>query len=157
MKFWLLTHSEELKKDNSSGNLSVSTLTLRCEQIIWERKFPSPKITQLPLKNTLLIYPKQADHTEQGTELCLQDYKNIVILDGTWQQAKKMYNQSPYLKHFKHYTIEGVQSRFKRRRNQVEGGLCTAEVIMHLLKQRSELNDAQKLEMAFERFNNLIN
>ncbi|TDO96461.1 DTW domain-containing protein [Marinomonas balearica] len=156
MKFWLLTHSEEFKKENSTGNLSALILDHCCEQILWERKSPSSKITDLLVETTLLIYPNQSVICDEEKTVLLAEYTDIVILDGTWQQAKKMYNHSPYLQNFRHHAIEGEKSQFKRRRNQLDGGLCTAEVIVHLLKQNLDLNNAQRLESEFERFNNLI-
>jgi DTW domain-containing protein len=134
MKIWLLTHSEELKKTTGTGKLVKDVLNNQCEIVIWSRVAPCKAILDLPPANTLLIYLcENVEHTYHSDDPLIVD--NIIILDGTWQQARKMYNQSPYLKQFKHYEIEDTQSVYKKRRNQKSQGLCTAEVAIHLLEK----------------------
>jgi DTW domain-containing protein YfiP len=78
-----------------------------------------------------------------------------VILDATWQQAKKMYRQSSYLQKADKIALDQAPvSRFQRRRNQRDGGLCTAECVIELLKSaEDELHT--KLEYSFSSFNGL--
>jgi len=131
MKIWLLTHSEELKKTTGTGALVKEALNNECEIVKWSRVMPSKAILNLSPDETLLIYPCKNDEIKHNDkELTV---KNIIIIDGTWQQAQKMYNQSPYLKQFKHVEIKGIKSTYSKRRNQKNTGLCTAEVAIHLL------------------------
>ena len=135
MKFWLLTHSEELKKHTGTGQLIKQTLGDDCEVITWSRVIPNKAILSLSPLNTLLIYPHESDQsTLIGSSLV--GIENIIIIDGTWQQARKIYNQSPYLKNFPHKEIQGVKSIYSKRRNQKSIGLCTAEVALHLLDEK---------------------
>jgi DTW domain-containing protein YfiP len=151
MKIWLLTHSEELKKESGTGKLVKEILTDQCHIIIWARKEPNQDLLALDPLNTAIVYLKSPTSlTLEKEEVC--HLQNIIILDGTWQQARKMYNQSPYLARFPHYEIQGESSAYTKRRNQKEAGLCTAEVAIHLLK---EANDPQtkKLQARFSDFN----
>ncbi|REG82997.1 DTW domain-containing protein [Marinomonas pollencensis] len=151
MKIWLLTHSEELKKESGTGKLVKSALADQCHVIVWARKEPDPQILALDPLNTAIVYLKTPTSPRlEKDQVC--DIQNIIILDGTWQQARKMYNQSPYLARFPHYEIQGENSVYTKRRNQKESGLCTAEVAIHLLK---EANDPQAaaLQQSFLTFN----
>ncbi|MBJ7555293.1 DTW domain-containing protein [Marinomonas spartinae] len=149
MKIWLLTHSEEKKKKTGTGKLVKEILTDECNIIEWSRVLPNKDILQLDISRTILLYP-QEDSSQQAT--IMQDIENIIILDGTWQQARKMYNQSPYLKLFPHYEIRGKVSEYTKRRNQKRTGLCTAETVIHLLEQKGHIK-ALSLKKHFDDFN----
>ncbi|ETX09501.1 hypothetical protein MUS1_08335 [Marinomonas ushuaiensis DSM 15871] len=151
MKIWLLTHTEELKKTSGTGKLVKDTLKNDCEIIEWSRVSPEQAILDLPPTNTLLIYPyEEAQKTLSTTPVSNID--NIIIIDGTWQQARKIYNRSPYLKKFQHYEIKGVTSVYCKRRNQKNTGLCTAEVAIHILTEYQH-SAAGKLSKQFLEFN----
>lgn len=154
MHIWLLTHSEELKKANGTGKLVKATLQDNCSVIVWQRTITPLEIAQLPVENTRLIYTATSSD-EQLSPLGTEDNKiqHIIILDGTWQQARKMYNQSPYLKRFTKYEITGQRSEFTRRRNQLEHGLCTAETAVHLLRTLGQPQQAEQLYTAFSMHN----
>ncbi|QUX92969.1 DTW domain-containing protein [Marinomonas sp. A3A] len=134
MKIWLITHSEELKKNSGTGRLVKETLGKECEIIVWSRIAPNEAILNLSPSDTLLIY--LCENEEQRAINDSQIAKdNIIIIDGTWQQARKMYNQSPYLKKFQHHEIKDIKSLYTKRRNQKNIGLCTAEVAIHILTE----------------------
>ncbi|WP_258546982.1 DTW domain-containing protein [Marinomonas rhizomae] len=132
VKIWLITHSEELKKASGTGKLVKDILSDECEIIVWSRVSPNADILKLPPSNTLLIYLCENEQQRFCDDMT-QSIHNIIIIDGTWQQARKIYNKSPYLQKFKHYEIQGVESAYSKRRNQKNIGLCTAEVTIHLL------------------------
>lgn len=148
MKIWLLTHSEELKKATGTGPLVKEALKHECEIIEWSRVEPNQKIIELPVEDTVLIYPSNS--VENSTKLCTSNFSNIIIIDGTWQQARKIYNRSPYLKAFPHYEIQGESSIYSKRRNQKNTGLCTAEATIHVLKQRQHTTTATLLKKFLE-------
>ncbi|WP_417553552.1 tRNA-uridine aminocarboxypropyltransferase [Marinomonas fungiae] len=155
MHIWLLTHSEELKKANGTGQLVHAHLPTLASVIVWQRATPSETLQNLPLDNTLLIYPSAIEEA-RGTfspELDAHNAKHFIILDGTWQQARKIYNRSPYLHRFKTYEIRGENSQYLRRRNQQKSGLCTAESAIHLLRKQKRILEATQLEEAFLAFN----
>ncbi|MGS0681942.1 DTW domain-containing protein [Shewanella sp. 125m-7] len=91
----------------------------------------------------------RGSHPHYG-DLCTNDVtslpKTLVILDATWQEARKMLRQSPYLKAANTYSLTNTpESQFTLRRNQVEGGLCTLECIIELFKQADMHDEAQVL------------
>lgn len=149
MKIWLLTHTEELKKSSGTGKLVKNVLGNDCKIIEWSRISPEQTILDLSPVNTLLIYPcEEEQNTLSITPQEVPD--NIIIIDGTWQQAKKIYNRSPYLKKFPHYEIKGVKSVYSKRRNQKNTGLCTAEVAIHILAAHQRPEAAQLSKQFFE-------
>lgn len=150
MKVWLLTHSEELKKTTGTGALVKHALGTECEIIEWSRLLPNEAITNLSPKDTILIYPCNTEESSFSHNNVTA--KNIIIIDGTWQQARKIYNQSPYLKTLPHREIKGVKSIYSKRRNQKSTGLCTAEVTIHILTEQKH-PAAPNLMNAFLEFN----
>ncbi|BCV28355.1 tRNA-uridine aminocarboxypropyltransferase [Shewanella algae] len=72
-----------------------------------------------------------AQETAQKTALKIgKPLNSLVILDATWQEAGKMYRQSPYLQSLARVELQAEQgSAFRLRRNQRQGGLCTLECI----------------------------
>ena len=84
----------------------------------------------------------------------IQDYENIIIIDGTWQESQKIYNHSPYLKDAPKFTLKtSNDSSYKLRANQPKGGLCTIECIIEVLKMKGQDKIASALSVKFEQFN----
>lgn len=157
MHIWLLTHSEELKKPNGTGQIVRAQLPQACTVVVWKRTEPDKQLASLPLDKTLLIYPTaEPEHFDSLSEpLTVSQAEHVILLDGTWQQARKIYNRTEYLKRFQHYSIPNQQSSFQRRRNQLDGGLCTAETAAYLLHEKGLTKQAESLNTAFLAFNNL--
>ncbi|MCJ8269954.1 MAG: DTW domain-containing protein, partial [Psychrosphaera sp.] len=88
---------------------------------------------------------------EQLTDI--NNIDHLIILDGTWQEARKIYNKSDYLKQAKWFSFEqSAASRYNLRRNQVAGGLCTAECAIEVLKLKGLDDSAEQLTGLFEDF-----
>jgi len=99
----------------------------------------------------LLLYSK-------GDEVCsasvIHEYENIIIIDATWQESLKIFNRSTYLKNAPQFTLNTTGgSSYKLRRNQQEGGLCTAECVIEVLKMKGMEGVALDLEVKFQQFN----
>lgn len=156
MHIWLLTHAEELKKANGTGSLVQELFPERSSLIVWHRKEPAQAILELASDETLLLYPNafaKPQHPCQPTWNTENTPKHVILLDGTWQQARKMYNQSPYLHSIPLYELQGYQSKYQRRRNQQKSGLCTAESAIALFNLAGLHSEADLLESAFLAFN----
>lgn len=151
MKIWLLTHTEELKKASGTGKLVKDALKSECEIVEWSRVSPEQAILDLSPTNTLLIYPSEGEQNTLSTTPPINT-DNVIIIDGTWQQARKIYNRSPYLKKFQHYEIKDATSLYSKRRNQKNTGLCTAEVAIHILIEYQH-PAAETLSKQFFEFN----
>ncbi|MFK8010838.1 MAG: tRNA-uridine aminocarboxypropyltransferase [Marinicellaceae bacterium] len=150
MKIYLLTHERELNRGTNTGTLAMNESDGIIERVIWSRVAPDKNIVELVKSNQAsLLYPVVNEPHHD-----IKQFKNIIILDATWQEAKKMYNQSPYLKLAKKSLIETqYQSKYQLRKNQPTGGLCTAECIIEILKTHHHKNLADKIFDKFIEFN----
>ncbi|MBF9018188.1 tRNA-uridine aminocarboxypropyltransferase [Oceanispirochaeta sp. M1] len=151
MKIHLLTHQKELKRPTNTAALVVKTLgSGLAEQILWGRKNPDQSLLDSIARGRAVLLYK--DSEEKGIE-DLSEIDDFIILDGTWQEARKIYNKSPYLHGVKTFSFSSQsKSKYNIRRNQKEGGLCTAECVIELLKMKGESQKAEKLNTAFLEF-----
>jgi len=151
MKIYLLTHQREVDRKTNTGSLAIGPSCSIVERIIWDRVNPSKKLlTLIQSQTTALLYP-----SSNSNQLCISDFNHFIILDGTWQEAKKMFNQSDYLESLDKLSLPISQpSRYKLRRNQTQGGLCTIECIIELLKLKGHKQLSNHLKDAFIEFNN---
>lgn len=154
MKIYLLTHAREVHKKTNTGQLALSICPDLCERIIWDRVNPDPRLLSLP-ENSALLYPKAEVINDDSAWLASVEALDVfVVLDATWQEARKMYNRSPYLHPLQKFSLpDGLESEFQLRRNQKAGGLCTAETVAYLLKEKDFLDASKNLQQAFNEFN----
>ena len=168
---YLLTHSRELQKSTNTGALVVealaASLKIKVEVIEWQRKAADQRLLVLSEKQQLgLVYPLPADTAQacyllqqgqyqaQNSSAVTDSIKHWVLLDATWQEAAKMLRQSPYLQSCYRLALKpDTPSVYALRRNQRDGALCTAEVVMELLQQTGFENEKEQLMLLFQDFN----
>lgn len=73
----------------------------------------------------------------------------LVLIDGTWRKAKKIWMSNPWLQQMRVCHIDDVSSRYRIRRGSVPGGLATIEAAASALEQLGEAN-TEALLNAFE-------
>lgn len=153
MKIFLLTHERELLRPSNTGVLAQSVAPEIVERIIWARNAPDPSLLDaINHGNTVLLYP-----TGDADVVPIKSFENIILLDATWQEAQKIFNKSPYLKNLPKAQIKPRQvSQYQLRRNQPEGGLCTAECVVEILRAKKYIDIAERLDAAFGVFNSKI-
>ncbi|WP_051311784.1 tRNA-uridine aminocarboxypropyltransferase [Zooshikella ganghwensis] len=157
--FWLLMHPYERHKPTNTGQLLVDTLP-DVTMFDWFRTTPNTDLLSRmhsECYTPILVFP---DDMLMGnsviSETRLQDIVNpaFVLLDGTWQQARKIYRKSSYLHQLPVVSIRSHQlSGYQLRRAQNQGNLATAEVVIHLLAAMGEVQSAQLLADYFHVFN----
>ena len=77
----------------------------------------------------------------------------FILLDGTWDEARKMFRKSPYLQNFPVLSLQPEQlSRYTLRRAQSASHLCTAEVGALCLDLAHDTQAALALSAYFEVF-----
>lgn len=154
MKLILLTHSREIHKASNTGQL-VQLLVSNTQTIVWQRTQPDPSLLKLISEgNTALLYPADNDLCESDSLVSdVASFENYILIDSTWQEARKIFNRSPYLQPLPRIQLSADGgSNYNLRRNQVEGGLCTAECVIELLRVCSLDGVADELEGAFLEF-----
>lgn len=159
MKIILLTHERERERPTNTGAIALSVAggaqgLVEC--VVWSRVHPDQGLVQMFDKGQAgLVYPCSEVEPDQMEQVMpLEACENFVLLDATWQEARKMYNRSPYLKRAPRVPLSPAQaSRFRLRRNQKPDGLCTAECVMEILTGKGYEQVAQEVESAFIDFN----
>ena len=121
------------------------------EQIVWDRVNPNIGLVEEIEQGSMgLLFPTLNDDETSDVSA----FENILIIDATWQEANKIYNKSPYLKAAPKVALpKGLTSNYQLRRNQPEGGLCTAECVIEILKLKQEQSLAEKLSQQYQDFN----
>ncbi|VAW54869.1 Uncharacterized conserved protein YfiP, contains DTW domain [hydrothermal vent metagenome] len=149
MQFFLLTHEREHVKKTNTGQLIRHCLP-NTYFTIWQRAQPDKKLlTLIEAGNIALVYP--ANNTQPNNTI--NEFENFILIDSTWQEARKIYNRSPYLHGLPHLQISPrTTSQYKLRRNQVSGGLCTAECAIELLHAKAHVEAANNLDALFKSF-----
>ena len=150
MKLFLLTHQKELHRKTNTGVLAVELLVNEVEVVLWDRTKPNKKLLDyIDRERVALLYPNEPNEI-----LCeTTSYDFYILIDGTWQEAQKIYNRSPYLHTLPCVKIQtNKKSEYTLRRNQKEFGLCTAEIVAEVLKSKSMFEKATLLERMLDDF-----
>lgn len=105
---------------------STSEESISRAQAVNESQNLSQSPNQSPAQGAKLLQ----DAAQKAALKLGKPLNSLVILDATWQEAGKMYRQSPYLQSLARVELQAEQgSAFRLRRNQRQGGLCTLECI----------------------------
>ncbi|KUJ83747.1 MULTISPECIES: tRNA-uridine aminocarboxypropyltransferase [Microbulbifer] len=152
MKIYLLTHERELHRPTNTGSVAMAAAGMLVQRIVWERKNPALELQSLAAAGQVaLVYPA----TESGQQTHhVDEFEHFILLDGTWQEARKMFNRTPYLQSAPQVSLKPQSvSTYLLRRNQRDGGLCTAECVVELLHAKGHVDLALALEARFSEFN----
>ncbi|GAB2512361.1 tRNA-uridine aminocarboxypropyltransferase [Microbulbifer agarilyticus] len=157
MEIILLTHERELAKSTNTGKLALmGEAAAVVRRVVWRRTEPDAQLLQLLQRaDTGLVYPSSEVHEENVTpqRLSVADCQTFVLLDATWQEARKIFNRSAYLRNAPRVELTPDHpSRFNLRRNQRDGGLCTAECVIEILRAKGETAAAAELDIRFRAF-----
>jgi DTW domain-containing protein YfiP len=125
----------------------------------WARTEVAPELLTLlsdPQWQPYVVFPREfADDARVVHDVAQVANKRplFILLDGTWDEARKMFRKSPYLQNFPVLSLQPEQlSRYKLRRAQSEAHLCTAEVGALCLDLASDTQAAAALNTYFEVF-----
>jgi DTW domain-containing protein YfiP len=152
----LLTHDNELGRETNSGKWVLNCLN-NSHLYRWQRQAPCVELATAlaqPTLQPLLLFPS-AESIDASEAIKLTHEKGataqFLILDGTWQEARKMERKSHWLSSIPRVHIHSQQSStYTLRRNQSHGNLCTLEVVAELLTLHQEPEQAQRLLAFFQ-------
>jgi len=150
MKFTLLTHSKELEKRSNTGRVVVEVLGSGAEQIRWDRMNPpAGLLKEIEAGGVALVYPGTANEADED----LTGIERFIIIDGTWHEARKIHQRSPYLRKVRRICLKPAgESLYNLRKNQKEACLCTAECVIEILRHTGNLEAAERLQERFLAF-----
>ncbi|KAF9599455.1 hypothetical protein IFM89_038549 [Coptis chinensis] len=102
---------------------------------------------------TALLFPTNKSIKLEDVDF---EVKNLIVLDGTWSKAKRMYHENPWLKLLPHLKLDvNKASLYSEVRQQPKiGCLSTIESIVCAMKALG--NDCQELENLLEVFESMV-
>ncbi|WP_237324141.1 tRNA-uridine aminocarboxypropyltransferase [Vibrio penaeicida] len=160
----LLTHPNEIRRETNTGKWLRKSLA-QCQVFEWSRTSIPTELTAIlenPDHQPILLFPNDSSRLLTSTAIHHSSKRIVfIVLDGTWQEAQKMYNRSDWLKALPHWHIQmSGDSCYSLRRNQTSGHFCTLEVGIHLLSlsQHATLpndNHSEQLQQFFEHYLNV--
>jgi DTW domain-containing protein len=150
MKITLLTHFKEFAKPSNTGKLVLEILGDAAEQVRWDRLNPPARLVEeIEAGGVALVYPGSADKNNDD----LSDITRFILVDGTWHEARKIYQRSPYLRKVRRVCLKPAgTSQYNLRKNQKEACLCTAECVIEILRSTGETEQAERLQERFLAF-----
>tara|TARA_B110000116_G_scaffold271988_1_gene294631 strand:+ start:401 stop:1018 length:618 start_codon:yes stop_codon:yes gene_type:complete len=154
--FFLLVHQRELGKGSNTGHLVLNAFE-DAQYELWARVDPPENLMALlnsPAYQGYLLFTAEEGAAPVAFASVKAGVRPVYILiDATWQQARKMLRQSPYLQNLPRLSLSGAsKSRYRLRRNQLDVGLSTCEAAIGLLQQSGEKGNAQALNQYFSDF-----
>ena len=123
----------------------------------WARTEVVPALLAIladPQWQPYVVFPSEFADAERVVHQVAHDTSKrplFILLDGTWDEARKMFRKSPYLQNFPVLSLHPDQlSRYKLRRAQSEAHFCTAEVGAMCLDLASDSQAATALNAYFD-------
>ena len=129
----------------------------------WTRTEVDPALLALlsdPKWQPYVVFPAEFAHDARVVHDVAHDadtppvkHPLFILLDGTWDEARKMFRKSPYLQNFPVLSLQPEQlSRYTLRRAQSASHLCTAEVGALCLELARDTQAAHALSAYFDVF-----
>lgn len=155
---WLMMHPDEVRKPTNTGRLIEECLP-GTRRFVWNRVTPDPSFEAAladPDVQPWIVFPAPPDRYEERLipfQITPGKRPALMLLDGTWQQAGKMFRLTRYLDAFPVLSLQPQQaSAYGLRRAVHEGQLCTVEVAAALLRLVGSGDSGDWLERYFRVF-----
>ncbi|WP_286235492.1 tRNA-uridine aminocarboxypropyltransferase [Thalassotalea sediminis] len=160
----VLQHPSEVKQNKGSVTLlkeSLSHCTVIQGEVFSDNAMYQALVTDLSAETALLYPSDKAVLANELTMISAQEattkvqIKRLILLDGTWKKAYRMYMSNPALHDLNHLTLpDDIECMYEARSTKKKGALSTLEAACHALSQL-EYNAIkyQPLLHSFKRFN----
>lgn len=154
--FVLILHRDELFKPTNSGRLIADCFPDNTYAFCWSRLEPDPALIALlndPERRCFIVFPADdASERPVHSQVNIQDKRRttFIMLDGTWKQARRMYNLSPWLAAIPALKINpDARAAYVSREAAFDHYLSTAESAALAL---DAAHDAQASQLLFNWF-----
>ncbi|WP_440905577.1 tRNA-uridine aminocarboxypropyltransferase [Catenovulum sp. SX2] len=166
----LIMHTDEILKPSNSGHLISEVLGENCHLFEWSRTEPEEKLLHLlndKERQYAILFPPPLEQARQPSRPITiaptinkikaqspQKKLTLVVLDGTWRQCKRMFNQSQWLYHIPCFNLDvSQQAQYKLRKSAEVHQLATAEAAALAFSQWQQTEAAEVLQNYFSVFN----
>ena len=157
-RFCLVMFDTEPMKPSNTGRLIADVLP-DTQAFMWSRTETDPALIAAisdPARQAYVVFPASfAEPPRQVfTEVPAGSKPPLfIMLDGTWNEARKMFRKSPYLDNLPVISVDLSRlSAYRLREAQAAGQYCTAEVAIALLDMAGDTGAAAGLGEHFTRF-----
>lgn len=156
--FIIIMHHDEIFKPTNTGRLIADVFPQNTYVYEWSRTSPSAELLSLlqdDQRQCLLLFPSDPLELDSVAKPHARPRlkTTLVILDGTWKQARKMFRASAWLNRLKVLPLaDSKPSLYGVRHAPKLGQLSTAEAVADALTQCSEIHAAQLLQDYFSVF-----
>jgi len=157
-KIWILSTQKEFYRASNTARLLSIVNPDSTEIFLWERtNIPEKLIANLnnEVYEVFLLFP--IEHS--GAPSRKTEYKKngkipvFIILDGTWNEAKKIFRRSFYLENLPIISLDSdFKSKYDLRKGADIGNLCTIETAIEVLKLNDETFHAQVIYDFYDLF-----
>jgi DTW domain-containing protein YfiP len=154
----LLMYDVEPLKPTNTGWLIADVIT-DTSAFAWSRTTVDEELLTLLEQEhwqPYIVFPGEFVEPQRVvTKVAIEDGKRplFILLDATWNEARKMFRKSPYLERFPVLSLEPEQlSRYKLRRSKRDDHFCTAEVAALCLELADDQPAAQALDAYLDVF-----
>ena len=166
----VLQHPSEVKQSKGTVSLLQQSLT-NFEVIVGETFADSDILRQRLIQyadKIVLLYPSNqaltvsfpaltisGNNQSEGIERKLSEIKCIIILDGTWKKAYRMFMSNSCLHDINHIVLpQGIASLYEIRKTKKDHALSSLEACCHALARlENEPEKYQNLLNSFVKFN----
>lgn len=163
VQVWLITHPLEHHKPTNTGRL-IGDVLAPTRVFTWYRTTPDPELLDLLADERFapfVVFPDdQPDYAHRVVSIeavrsaAVTRIPVLILLDGTWRQARRIFRKSPYLENLPVLPLHTERlTRYRLRKPASPAHLCTAEVAAELLRQAGEGSAADILDDYFDVFN----
>jgi DTW domain-containing protein len=165
-EFILLMHRDEVFKPTNTGRLLADIFPEQTHAFAWNRTAPDAALLALikdPLRRCMIVFPAEESIDEVAVGAARQVIRTIpddgrintfIMLDGTWKQSGRMFNQGRWLDELACVALPEGQTRgYAVRKSHQEHFLSTAEAAALCLTLAQEHSAAEVLMDYFQLFN----
>jgi len=142
----ILQHPDEKKRAIRTGKILQLSVSPNSCQVFEGKKFPGKHEDLRPILEdpaTVLLYPGSTSRELREDSPADPEIANVILLDGTWDQAKKMFLRNPALQKLKQIMLNISEvSKYSVRTQPTDGCLSTLESAVHsaaILEDRREI------------------
>jgi len=140
----ILQHPSEEKIAKNTAKL-VNLSLIDCEIVKGENNSDFAILKSLPLESTVLLYPnEQAINLDEQTHSAeLSNITHLIVIDGTWKKAYKIFQLTTLLNQFKTVSFKQLPTnRYAIRKAPRADSLSTLEAVAHSLFLIEQLSPA---------------
>ncbi len=150
----ILQHPSEQKQPLAT--VPILQLCLWPIKILVGEKFSNHEAVKALLKKPSccrVIFPGDNSQTWKVGETAdnAEEVDTLIILDGTWRKAKKIWHLNPWLKLISCVTLSDVpKSQYQIRSSSIEGGVSTLEAVVFACNYLSGSDEFDLLNKPFK-------